>query len=602
MIEQPITESQARAAFKEYVNEIDLKYGFRLVNKIDYDAIGLDFTEDLKALMGSMSEVEIARCFIDAFYMGINTLCRTILDYHGPFTGLSVSNEVFNKVDKVVIRSTDGGVISAEIKASPISLTFLSSPKSVRDHFRMGIESRIENCCISETATSIYFSAVDCTLGVGIISAGEKDLDELLDFELPSVCDGVIHNPELVIAHGERDFGVMQFAYDNLLCWSTPADIEASGGALDPIIPLNTVGLKGLDDVQSLSPLAAVYGPYNPLRISVFDLEDVSSDMVGSFRYKSNRTPGINVDHHRKYDFMGVTLGCGSTEPNRHLKASQKAALSLYATPEIKLGLGVKPGHVLCQVDIGYLKTLEIQAYNSKSLERASSFFDEAVPLRNAICYSLKVFGVESYELDSLPSPMEFKGIALLLMDDRIRPLLLKALPAPLIEYFDADSPESFHLQSEVVRVKYLGLNPRPVCCTLDGDDLMLLINNGFRFMPGSKVVTPSSLILDGVLAYGERIKAILANCEPGVLLNRSLVGSSCAELLAPFASTSILEDATRLVMIQSMPIEDMIDEAKTSAQWALVASAYGNDALAPFLDRIPTEGRVRMVESDFNL
>ena len=535
-----------------------------------------------------LSEADLAHCVLVATVRGREILVRDLIERRGHVP--------------IVITRHDDGDHDFRLNGQSVDTNFR--------HFTNDIKSR-------ESLKSLFTMIAEFGMK-GLIEPGASfpllwhrlDDNQLIhklpparfEGELPSLVSGVLGHPELaVVLHEESSESATPAAYSQILCWASEHMIRQ--------FP------------QGLSPLRSVQ----------------SVEKQGSFKEWKARSGTPQSD---QYGAIKVGVGrsaCSSDWANFTFRDMGPASA--------RLGLEDRQGRVLCETTTGFLLSFPTSSYSEANLRVANVFVKKYCPIEVMALQAAEActrdFGHEktTYQFQNhLTTRMSDKFDLLftsLSSDDRVKDLMTHEQWRLLLKHADFISAASLLALHQV-----LGIDNSGSSVTLDADDLLLLIEGGYRFADGTKVFTkdldihdhnrtqdlnaaPSVRLPDrlhfpdtsntdsGIQSHSEDLAQMLS-----IFRGIDRMNLWPTQDIRPVDLGHALKMSSRLDMdhigsykamavhskILNAGVEACAGVASSPAQWMKLTEVFTPDELKPYLKVMPSKAKGRLLELGLGL
>lgn len=569
-------DSQAFSLFKEWV--------FQRSDQFDAATIARDPNWGLdRAALGDlcreMPESELARALLYAVFLGDVTLAQNLWSERGPF-----------KVH-LVPSASNGLELNGEAYAVP--------------HDRMYLFEAIRH--IDQLKS--MFDLINHQEITGLLDGpgalfltGEKkvvvDLTRSVEFEgeFPELSSEIVTHPELVIALSEAARGRPHSeAYDPVLCWATPEMINTYGAYLDPYLPVHGVKL--------------------------------GDTFVDFTRWKALHEQA-EIEGDAPPDCDALSLRCQASGND----VLAQIVMQAFGSKKQKHGIFEKPGYVLCHTSCRFLSEFERStALDTQNYAAARSFTECYVP------FDLMTLNAHPSGKFNCPTEIGFrhsgkgKEIAFMNLGEDIHQAL-----GPVLSH----NQWKFILRNEclqgrdiVTAVQVLGLDNQGMVWRMEQETPGDLKDLGYRFSPETEVflqdkkgVTSRDRLNTGATCVDlSEIKKYCRRTDIndfGIRCGRAMLEATYEIGLWPFKEpkrslskliprlartkdpTDDLTDMASIarVIIKDSPIDECVKHARTAAEWTLLASIHGPEAMHPYLREMPLTSRGMVFSQDLGL
>lgn len=418
--------------------------------------------------------------------------------------------------------------------------------------------------------------------------------------ELPSLVAGVLGHPELaVVLHEESSENATPAAYNQILCWASEHMIRQFPQGLSP--------LRSIQSVEGQGSLA-------------------------EWKARSGTPQSVQ--------YGAIKVGAGSSA-----RSSELANFTFrdMGPASARLGLEDRQGRVLCETTTGFLLSFPTPSYSEANLRVANVFVKKYCPIEVMALQAAEActrdFGHEktTYQFQNhLTTRMSDKFDLLftsLSSDDRVKDLMTHDQWRLLLKHADFISAASLLALHQV-----LGIDNSGASVTLDADDLLLLIEGGYRFADGTKVFIKDldihnhnrtqdlnaapSVRLPDRLHFPEKFYD--ANGQNlTVLAHELLIYRGIHNMnLWPIQDVRPVDLAHALKMSSSLRMDNAMNSkamavhaqllnagvdacagaASSPAQWMKLTEVFAPDELKPYLKLMPAKAKGRVLELGLGL
>jgi hypothetical protein len=448
--------------------------------------------------------------------------------------------------------------------------------------------------------------------------------DEGFAGELPTLSNGLVSSPELLIVMGEKvGESVLPGGYQDVLCWVSKEHLEEFSGSVDPY-----------DSCQFLQVKKVVPGRGQVLRdIELIDVTEEALADVSHHRIED----GYHSQSNAEWDYNGLTL---QTFPENYKEPRNSLVLGHFANEAIKQGFWGKPGHTLCRVGVGFLNQFPCGPVDQANLDIAKGFAKNHCPLdimttiakgsgkRTALH---RVSGAR-YSPRHTHISKFFKSFG---DDSPLQPHFKQSVPMALFNYMKQEFCDvSFNADVILAVHQGLGLDNSGFAMNLGAKGLQKLVDAGFRFSDDTvcmpvyskgpsgeylnhrredtdtfvKFDPEKELELDSDILEGDDRRAMddlykhtaAANLWPGDMKGPTSLSDAMTRAFRK--KTYSVQREALLGYIQLAGIDACAAEAKTPAHWALLKERFTRAQIDPYLKVMPREIRGKVIEDDLGL
>lgn len=539
---------------------------------------------------GRLSREDLAVCFVEAILATSTPIGSAILRASGPLS----------EFELLFFESGDLSLYNSDVWVEPVGSWTASDIEQFTINHEDGALAHIFSLAIQSGIANFVRPVTDRSFLASMIYEAESSMldsaegftlhyDEDLLPEIPTLMNGVVENPEVLLALNGAGLGGLEYAYSDMLCWASMGDVEGSNGALLPINPSSHIEYmdnSGASRVQRT--------------IKLSDLSDEFFERFDSTFYMGTAVPRPVIPEKPLTINMvrfGVDAMLGDG-PSR-----ERAALNSYAPAHIQHGLGFKDGFVLCATSRDYLNTLDIEAFDQSKVDGALSYFKSRLPIGNILGFlsPVSVRPNGQFKVNSCLITRHNRLFDSILKDSE-RDRYIKVLPKCFWDFAFKDLAWSNSPEIHAAYRVHLGGLPEPTKADFNPDGIRRLQEYGFVFESGSElypdVFSTPGLGQDVARNYARSVleisrgevffSGLSSKASPEDLM-------SCPELETPMRG-AVLE------LISRIDVGSMIALAKADSDWLNLVEAYGADVMTKHLPKLPTIAHVKMVESDFNL
>lgn len=307
--------------------------------------------------MTGMSISEAASTAVQFAYYGYSDALGVIVQQYpdmSDFSVVRVDDKSWNLVSKSSV-----GVVGIELNSDSALHAVLSSidlSNTVKYSLASGLAGLAAPEGGKETLISTAFSA--CRLDGAILTTSCDDIQS--GVVLPTFRRGVLEMPELVIALSQASPNGVPYARQSVLFYADPDMIRLHSGDIEPMAPL----------VQ----ISASYTVGGAGRVSAFKPSEFTAS---AFSLPAQKDGTLNEGLEGDWCPHLCTWGVTGADGNLVLTGSQLRALIAYGSEEVKLGLEVPEGLVLCAADHSFLASIPIQEISLSMLGFATKLVEK---------------------------------------------------------------------------------------------------------------------------------------------------------------------------------------------------------------------------------
>jgi hypothetical protein len=413
--------------------------------------------------------------------------------------------------------------------------------------------------------------------------------------ELPSLVAGALESPELaVVLHEESLSTGTSDAYKPLLCWASEDMIRQFPQGLAP--------LKVFQEVEGHGTLS-------------------------QWKAKSGTLEGL--------EYGAIKVG---VRPTNRCSELANFLFREMGPASARLGLNDKQGRVLCETTTDFILSFQGAECSEVNLLAASTFLQNYCPIEimalQAAAACTRDFGLEKAQYHfrhhltkSMSETFDLLFTALA-TDERVKDLMTKEQWSLLLQQADFTSAHSILALYQV-----LGLDNSGSSIALDDDDLLLLIDGGYRFADGTKVFNqdldmrshnrrvslkeqPSVFISDHLSFTNQSVISQMSGSEIHAHVLSIYRGIHEMNLwpsqdIRPTDLTAALKMAARLDLTHSghnkamalhaylveSGIQACVEAVSSPTQWVKLTEVFTADELQPYMKIMPSNAKGRLLE-----
>ena len=534
------------------------------------------------ANMDMVDEFDLPGFILRATILGRERTVRTIMERRGPVPivlELNPLDPLDQKLNGVAIEiDTD------------YQLRDVKDAAGLKSLFSMIAEFGMKGLVDPHTAYPVLFR--DLGLNIGLINRNRSNFSGAL----PELHDGVLHQPELVVAlDAELGSAATRGAYKPMLCWATDDMLEQFPEDLLPLVHVQNV--EGIGTMKQW--------------------KDMSDQPVWDF-------PKIEV---------GVEPSAACSDVAKHVQ--------WVMTPEAsKYGFEDAQGRHLCETTTDFLLQFPPMACEEKNLKAAFEFTENYCPIgimaAQAAAVCKEKFGVEEERYGSVPSMKEtmehtFDFLFTALGDahplhEPIRNLMTRDQWVGLFKKASRVSAESMVALYQAFEIDNTGAG-----LSLNARDFKTLAAGGYRFssqtinhsdsrffddnvingdldsQPSVFLPFNTSMMLSSTGAiqkYREIYRDILrTNLWPTSNQAPSNIGQALKMSLGFSLKNPVKQQALALnAYFLNAGVEACAEAVRSPRHWQTLAHVFSAEELKPYLAEMPREARGLVLEDGLGL
>jgi hypothetical protein len=437
--------------------------------QIRWESIAPSSPQELESVLQGLSGPQLAVALAHAGFCGDREVGQRLIDIHGPIeTHLEVKGSQTFLNDEPLhyawamhyLRNAESPEAMAEV---------MEWLPTVGLGWMVGVGS--EHCVMFEENTTI-----------------DRALKQVIkpEFEgaLPSLVNGRIEQPELLLALHERNTGThYPKAYQKILLW----------------VPERTVA-QFPDDLTAYKSVQTAYfrdqekhaRPDQSVTLPLTEVEPVFLDQVHNWWASAS-----NPDRpDNGLSLQNIILRTASTRATMDLEGDM--LLVHQANQAIQLGFWGRPGMVLCESTVDFLSQFDIGPQEPSNTLKSQAYVQAYAPIdlmiraygdksrENAMNY-IRRYG---FELSGdTPRTTFNKLVGLLNSPEPFATQIRGVLNKPLMAFLTSNYGDKHAWASTLVTLhREYGINNDGIAITIDGDDVETLYDGGFRFADSTLV------------------------------------------------------------------------------------------------------------------
>jgi hypothetical protein len=452
---------------------------------------------------------------------------------------------------------------------------------------------------------------------------------------LPTLADGVVNQPELLLALKEKaENSAYSKSLNDILVWATPQMIAEFPGELSTYTSRQGLTLESTTKLPGKDP---------ELKHVRFDQCDEALMSQLTRRTLENGETVVKPAVWNYYQLdLNLKLSYGADSTRDHM------VLGYLATEPMQFGFDQKPNHVLCRANINFLSQFSIGQVEEGNLRAAHDFTKGYFPLDIVVLDNgpdkqmygaclRPVLGI-SMGMGNGSSIGASRLYKLLGDSSSMHHRLREALPRPLVKMLvDLHPNVMMDPLGMLALYQAFGWDNKGLVMRIDASDLQMMQEAGFKFSDETMTRIPAKSGPRGYEKPYERQSGehtdvfmnlnsefIRAGSETGEVLpdylinsysNAVKVGLWGSETPKPKSLTDALVMAARRknwgnsnqelalkAYITHAGIEACVKAAKKDSHWIFLDVHFGREALTPHLKLTSRATRGRLLEGDMGL
>lgn len=580
------------------------------------------YTEaDVVAAIDNLEDYELSRGLVGAAFHGDLKLAQQLWDRRGPFETVHVKAQYQEIINGTAVRQSTGAqhkLTNAETINEVRQL--MEWLPSVGLGFMVGVGSK--HSLLLESA---YLDAPIKHLARPSAFTGE----------LPVLSQGVITNPELLIALRDKQAASsIPEAYSDILCWVPAAQVDEFPDHLKPFKVQ-----QGLHLVR----------PKTPEEGTGFHRQEFSfSECTEKLFSQVERRSIINASTAMQpatWDFNILEM---RIEPAAGLSGyPSEMVLTYQATEAIKHGFDHKPGHVLCHTSVEFLSGFPVSSVDPERSKAASAFAKDYFPIdllslsrEGTANFDASCIGKRTgFALGSGKGHSNIRDLYYAFGDDSPIRDQVRSLPRPIIDFMIGMNPlANLDCRSMLALKQGLGIDNTKFGAQLNSVDLQKLHDGGYRFADASvtrlpqrhtstgKTLTYERMSSEDTEVYmylaGEAAKtagtpedevktqelhtayqnALRMNLWPSEMPRPEDLRKAIIQAAAKKKPGYLNHDRALRALFDLEGIENCIKATDSASQVDFLRRHFGHNEVQPFLNLTTRKIRGRLVEDDLGL
>lgn len=578
---------------------------------------------EVRLTIHQLAKEELPRALARACVHGDLRIAKSIWAARGPF-------DVDFKKD-VFWTNINGTRVSLETEANHI-FTNATSSKDIQALMEWMPTVGLGFMIGSGSEHAVLFDSMQLENPVNTLSRAVS-----FDGVLPSLTQGVLSNPELVIALQDKARNsAFASGYENILCWVADDMLSGFGDSLRPYEITHGL-VVGRDEEEDLVTQKV-------------GLREASETLLGNLQsfYLANgevqRSPG-------EYELLEISVKTSPCEGSgTHV---MDMCLGHLSSPLVQHGFWDKPGYTLCMTKPSFLAQFEQGPVEVENLQLSLAFADQYFPLDIiAHCHDLDRLSGSCLRED-IGLDLNFgywrKGLRGADIErfycafgdvSPVHERLREAVSKDLVEFvLQHQSSRNVTAEAMIALQQAFGIDNRGLGMAPNHHDLQKLCDAGFKFSSMTTVVQPNRKI-NGRLTnnqregskdttlflsiYGTRVE--VERCHPsesdlkaldesyrnairlGIWpsdkqsLRPKTVSGALTMLAALKKISSNNHDQALLAYLEVAGVEECAKGAKAGEHWQILKDHFGDDAMRPLLGLASRAVRGKVLEDDLGM